>query len=295
MSALAAVSSRKRFRHRLEATVAILAWRLLGCLPVAAASGLGGWLGRTVGPHLKPSRIARANLRRAFPEMSSLEIERVVGEVWDNLGRNVAEFPHLKTIAAERIEIVGGEHIAALGRDGVPGILIGAHFGGWELSGLLAERLGVPVHVVYRAPNNPLIDKLFRKARGNAAERFVPKGAQGARTLVSVMRHGGHLGVLVDQKMNDGIAVDFMGRPAMTAPAVAHLALRFRCPVVPGRIERLPGARFRAIVEPPLVLPESGDRRRDTLELMEGINRTIEGWVRDKPGQWLWLHRRWPD
>ncbi|SBW00626.1 Lauroyl/myristoyl acyltransferase [uncultured Alphaproteobacteria bacterium] len=279
----------------MEALAAALAWRLFAALPVVAASGLGGWIARTVGPHLKPSRIARNNLRRAFPDMSASEIDHVVGEVWDNLGRNVGEFPHLKTIAAERIEIVGGEHIAALGRDGVPGILVGAHFGGWELSGLLAERLGVPVHVVYRAPNNPQIDSLFRKARGNAAERFIPKGAQGARRLVAVMRQGGHLGVLVDQKMNDGIAVDFMGRPAMTAPAVAHLALGFRCPVVPGRIERLPGARFRAIVDPPLILPDSGDKRRDTLELMERINRTIEGWVRDKPGQWLWLHRRWPD
>ncbi len=284
----------RRLRHGAEAALAFAAWGLFAALPVATASALGGLFARMVGPHLKASAVARANLRIVFPDLSSADIDRIVVEVWDNLGRNIGEYPHLKTIAAERLEIIGGEHIVALGQDDCSGILIGAHFGGWELSSLLAEHLGVPVHAVYRAPNNPWIDALIRKSRGTAVDHFVPKGAHGARTLMSVMRQGGHLGMLVDQKMNDGIPVDFMGRMAMTAPAVAHLALRFRCPVVPGRIERLPGARFRAIVDPPLPLPNSGDRQKDALELMELINQTIEGWVREKPGQWLWLHRRWP-
>lgn len=283
-----------RVRDLAEVAAAYVVWGMFAALPVAAASGFGGWVGRTLGPRLKPSAIARANLRSVFPELTPPEIERIVVEVWDNLGRNVAEYPHLKRIAETRTEIVGGEHIVALGTDDKPGILIGAHFGGWELSGLLAERLGVPVHAVYRAPNNPLIDRMIRRARGHSAAHFIPKGAQGARTLVAVMRAGGHLGMLVDQKMNDGISVPFMGREAMTAPAVATLALKFRCPVVPGRIERLPHARFRVVVDPPLPLPESGDTQRDVRELMGRINAVIETWVRAQPGQWLWLHRRWP-
>lgn len=283
-----------RFRDLAEAAAAYAVWGVFAALPVVAASGFGGWVGRTLGPHLKPSRIARANLQRVFPDLPPQEIERIVVEVWDNLGRNVAEYPHLKRIMETRTEIVGSEHIVALGTDGQPGIIIGAHFGGWELSSLLAEHLGVPVHAVYRAPNNPLIDGMIRRARGNAAAHFIPKGSQGARTLVAVMRSGGHLGMLVDQKMNDGISVPFLGREAMTAPAVATLALKFRCPVVPGRIERLPRARFRVVVDPPLPLPDSGDTRRDVQELMERINGVIETWVRAQPGQWLWLHRRWP-
>lgn len=288
------VMALRRLRHAAEAVAAFAAWGLFAALPVAVASGLAGAIARSVGPLLKPSKIARTNLRLAFPDKTDAEIEKIVAEVWDNLGRNIGEYPHLKTIAAKRLEIIGGEHIAALAHDGLPGIMIGAHFGGWELSGLLAERLGIAVHAVYRAPNNPWIDAMFRRARGSAAERSVPKGPQGARTLISVMRQGGHLGMLVDQKMNDGIAVPFMGRMAMTPPAVATLALKFRCPVVPGRIERLPGARFRAIVDPPLALPDSGDRTKDSQQLMEEINQIIESWVREKPGQWLWLHRRWP-
>jgi KDO2-lipid IV(A) lauroyltransferase len=278
-----------------EACGVYLAWGLFAALSVDHASAVGGWLARTSGPHLKVSRRARRNLRRAFPEKSDQEVEAILVQVWDNVGRVVAEFPHLKRIAAERLEIIGGEHVAALCDDGLPGFLISAHFGGWELSGPIAFRLGLPVHVVYRAANNPWVERLFRRGRGVAAESFIPKGAQGARKLVEVMRAGGHLGMLVDQKMNDGIAVPFMGRDAMSAPAVARLALKFHCPIVAGRIERLEGAHFRVTLNPPITLPNSGDSQRDVLEVMTQINATVEGWVRAKPGQWLWLHNRWPN
>jgi len=95
--------------------------------------------------------------------------------------------------------------------------------------------------------------------------------------------------------MNDGIPIPFFGRPAMTAPALAEFALRFDCPVVPARVERLRGARFRITLYPPMDLPRTGDRRADVVAIMTKINAVIEEWVRERPDQWLWLHNRWPD
>ncbi|MTJ79459.1 MAG: lauroyl acyltransferase [Telmatospirillum sp.] len=281
-------------RHGVEALGAYAGWFLFAALPLDWASALGGWLARSVGRHLRVNDMARRNLRRSFPEMSEEDLALTLTEVWDNLGRVVGEFPHLKEIVAQRLEIIGAEHVEAMRVDGKPGILIAAHFGGWELSGPIAQHLGLPVHVIYRAANNPWVENLYRKGRGVAAESFIAKGSKGARQALDVLKRGGHLGMLVDQKMNDGIAVPFMGRDAMTAPAVASFALKFRCPVVAGRIERLPGARFRVTFEPPLTLPETDDRLRATHEIMGTINQMIEGWVRERPGQWLWLHQRWP-
>jgi KDO2-lipid IV(A) lauroyltransferase len=110
-----------------------------------------------------------------------------------------------------------------------------------------------------------------------------------------MLRRGAHLTMLADQKMNDGIPVPFFGRPAMTAPALAALALRFDCDLLPARVERLSGARFRLTVFPPLPLPRSGDHHADVATLMTRVNQTLERWVRDRPEQWFWLHRRWPD
>jgi KDO2-lipid IV(A) lauroyltransferase len=147
--------------------------------------------------------------------------------------------------------------------------------------------------VVYRAPNNPWADALLRRFRD--APLSIPKGPEGARALLRLIRAGGHAGILVDQKMNDGIPVPFFGRTAMTAPAVAQLGLRQGCVLVPSRTERLNGARFRITLYPPLDLHPTGDRVADELAVMTRINRLIEGWIRDHPEQWLWLHRRWPD
>ncbi len=101
--------------------------------------------------------------------------------------------------------------------------------------------------------------------------------------------------MLVDQKMNDGIAVPFFGRPAMTAPALAELALRHNCPVVAARVTRVKGANFKMTALPPVRFEKTGDHKADVLAAMTQINNQVEQWVRDTPEQWLWLHNRWPN
>lgn len=279
-------------------------WGMIGlmetmrALPMRTATdGVAGIM-RRLGPLTGNSNIARRNLDRAFPGLARDERERMVREMWDNLSRTVCEYAHLQTIvddAANRVEIVGGEHLDALARDGKPGIVFSAHLASWEMVTLAAKLRGVPdLHVVYRNANNLILDEYIRRLQSASQVTLIRKGIRGARKLMEVMQAGGHVIMLVDQKMNEGIAVPFFGRPAMTAPALAQLALRFDCPVVPAHVERLGGTRFRVIVEPPLALPRSGDRAADVLALMTEVNRKMEGWIRARPEHWLWLHRRWP-
>ena len=103
------------------------------------------------------------------------------------------------------------------------------------------------------------------------------------------------MAMLVDQKMNDGISVPFLGREAMTAPALAELALKKNCPIVPARVERLKGAHFRVTFYPPLEKPNSGDRKTDILSIMTEVNLILGAWITEQPEQWLWIHNRWPD
>jgi KDO2-lipid IV(A) lauroyltransferase len=280
--------------HPLEALALSVLLLVLRVLPVDWASGLGGAVARALGPHLPVSDQARRNLRRALPALDEAAVERVVRGVWDNLGRVVGEYPHLGRIGATRVELIGAEHIAALRDDGAPGICFSGHIGNWELLPVIAARHGVPLSNVYRAANNRYVDRLLRILRTDSGE-LIPKGSAGARQVIASLGRGAHLAMLVDQKMNDGIAAGFFGRPAMTAPALAQLALKYDCPVLPARVERIGGARFRVIVEPPLALTRTGDRAADTRALTETVNRHLERWITDKPEQWLWLHRRWPD
>ena len=219
--------------------------------------------------------------------------------MWDNLGRVVAEYPHLGEInvyeAQGRVEVSGGENVDLLREDGQAGIFFSAHIANWEIASLGATQRGLPLDRIYREANNRLTEWLYKRGRVAVEGTLIPKGPSGARALLKSLKDGKHLGMLVDQKMNDGIPVPFFGRDVMTAPALAELALRYDCPVVPARVERLKGARFRLMILPPLDLIRTGDRKADVAANMAKVNALLEQWIRDTPEQWLWLHNRWPE
>jgi Kdo2-lipid IVA lauroyltransferase/acyltransferase len=291
-------ASAPRFVDRLEAWGAAPLFGVFKLLPLDCASALGGALARRIGPFLGVSKYARRNISRAFPGLSETEVGRIVAGMWDNLGRVAAEYPHLRKISVfepgGRVETHGFEHVDRAVAAGRRMIVFSGHIANWEIGMLAGVQHGISVAQIYRAANNPLMDRMIARFRGDQGE-FIPKGAVAARRAITALRHGVHLGLLADQKMNDGIPVSFFGRPAMTAPALAVLALRFGCDVLPLRVERLDGARFRVTVFPPLPLPRSGEPHADAAALMAEVNATLEAWIRDRPEQWLWVHRRWPD
>ncbi|HEY1795822.1 MAG TPA: lauroyl acyltransferase [Stellaceae bacterium] len=270
---------------------------VFACLPVDWASALGGYVGRKIGPRTGASRRVIISLRRAMPENGETENRRILMGMWDNLGRAAAEYPHLAWICAERsrrVELVNGEAVTRLLHSNEPAIFFGGHFANWEVGPSMIHRMmGKSLVSVFRAPNNPWTARLLR--HWLPPRRTVAKGRAGGRALLGHLRGGGHLAMLVDQKMNDGIAVPFFGRDAMTAPAIARFSSRFHCPIVPIRVERLEGARFRFTVQPPIDIADTDDATADVLARMTRINAEVESWVRACPEQWLWIHRRWPD
>jgi len=292
----------RAFRYRLlypvQAVLAYVLVSVIRLLPLNTASGLGGWLGRNLGPCLRVTARARTNLEKAFPDKSDSELKSIIREMWDNLGRTLFEFPHLDRLKfdqdSDHVEVVGAEYIEQLRDDGRPGICFAAHLANWELASLSIVRHDLPLHLIYRVPNNLLVEKVYHQRRLDNVG-LLPKGAQGARRAIAILKEGGHLGIMLDQKMNDGIPVPFFGRDAMTAPAIAQFALKYKCPVVPVQVERLKGATFRITYHPPKEYEPTGDRTADVARIMTSVNARLEKWIRQNPAQWLWLHNRWPD
>ena len=214
------------FIDRLEAWGAASLFCGFKLLPLDCASALGGALARRIGPSLGVSRHARRNLSRAFPEFPETEIARVVAGMWDNLGRVVAEYPYLRKICVFApggpVETRGFEHVDRAVGAGRRMIFFSGHIANWEIGMLAGVQYGISVAQIYRAANNPLVDRMIARFRSDRGE-FIPKGAVGARHAITALRRGTHLALLADQKMNDGIPVPFFGRPAMTAPALAVL------------------------------------------------------------------------
>lgn len=299
-------------RYRLEWVGLRVFLGASGLLGIDRASGLFGKLARFVGPLLPINSRARRNLKLCLPELNKQEHAAIIRDMWENLGRTVAEYAHWDAFDVDgadgRIEIEGRHVIEALHESGESPIFTSGHFANWELLPLSMRQLGFDGGAIYRAPNNPYIDELLTEMRARFAMTIqVPKGARGSRAMVKLLRGGGGaLGMLADQKLNDGIEVPFFGRPAMTTPAPAQLALRYGCPIVLGFIERLEGARFCVHIFEPLRVsstPDSdgdsdgdsgGDVESDVVQVTARINKFLEEQIRARPGQWLWLHNRWP-
>ena len=286
-------------RHVCEAVSAYALFALLGALPVGWASAVGAALGGAMGPLFPVHRQGLDNLSRALPELSPAEVRRCARRMWRHLGRVAAEYPHLHRFSVDaprgRIELVGRGHLDEAKRSATGGIFVSGHIGNWEVAAVTLEQGGVPVISVYRAANNPVVDRMISRFRSAVMHHLVPKGHDGTRELVRALGAGRHVALLVDQKLNSGIPVPFFGRDAMTAPGVATLALRYDCPIWPIRVERLGGASFRVTVYPKLAMPEKDTREERIRSVTVAINQVLEDWIRERPEQWLWLHRRWPD
>jgi KDO2-lipid IV(A) lauroyltransferase len=266
------------------------------------ASDLGGWLLRTVSPLIPVNRVAYANIRAAFPELPQAEVRRIARGAWENLGRTVAEYAHLKTLfdydyhnpdPNGRIEVAGIEHFIALKDDGLPGLIFSTHLGNWELPAICAATYDLDTTAVFRAPNDPAIAAVVHEIRSGAMGGLAAAKQGAAFAMQAVLENGGHLGMLIDQHFTRGVVVPFMGRPALTNPILGKFARRFECPVHGVRVIRLPNLRFRIELTPPLDLPRDAAGEIDVESAMAMMTAVVEGWVREHPEQWLWMHRRW--
>ncbi|MFZ4761855.1 MAG: lysophospholipid acyltransferase family protein [Alphaproteobacteria bacterium] len=269
---------------------------IIGLLPLDVAGKICAVCLKYFGQIPLLQQRVKSNILRAFPNISAAECTQIANEMWENLGYVVAEYVHMEQLLQEshRFTFHGAEHLENAREQGA--IFFSGHFANWEIPPAIIQRHGLSVALVYRAPNNPYSHQWLLKARNHCTHLHIPKGKEGAKTIVKLLRDKKHVGMLIDQKMNDGIAVPFFGEKVMTAPAIAQLAMKYNIPLYPVSVQRLQGSHFDIIVHPPITLinEEGTDKEALIYNSMCQINGLIEGWIKEKPGQWLWLHRRWP-
>ena len=283
---------------RLEALAFDLVSALARPWPVDWVSGLGARVFRRFGPLTGAHRIAERNIRLAFPEMTEPARRRLLADQWDNVGRTFLEFPLTDklTPASGRIEVVGRERLEAIARSGRPAILVSGHFANWEVMAAVIVDSGVNCRVTYRAANNPYVDRRIIAARARyGVKLFAPKGGLGSRDLLATLKGGESVAFMNDQKFNGGVAAPFFGRLVHSAGAPTRVALKFGADLQPMSIERLPRARFRVTIHEPIALVRTGDRERDMQAGVARINAFVEAQVRERPQDWFWVHKRWPN
>ena len=277
------------FRYASEALLIGILSLVFTLLPLDIASNFGGFLGRTIGMRLAASRKARRHIEAALPQADA---QQTLIDMWDMLGRTIAEYPHLGRIAKARVRIEGRRHLDAAIAGDKGAVIISAHMANWEVqSQAVAAHTDVPVNITYRAPNNPYIDAMlqhFRGAKGRIAQHS--KSRSGGQGAMKAVKNGELIGILIDQKYNQGLEAQFFGMPAMTNGFFTSLARKYDAPLIPCRLIRTGGAHFVLRFYPPINLAG-----REDLDVIHEAHSLLEAWITEHPGQWLWLHRRWKE
>lgn len=295
-----------RLRHFAEATTLRAAFALSRGLGVDRASAVGGAILRAVGPLTPLHRRAAKHLDAVFPDMDGARRRAVLRDMWDNVGRYAFEWPHLLRLdpfdpanhplpdGSPRFTVEGAEHLERVRASGRSAIIAAAHIANWEVGLLVCIRAGIPMMVIYRDAKNPTAERLIQRIRGS--DTVYVRKKLGARHLLQAVRENRSVGILNDQKLIEGVWVPFLGLPAGTAAPAAAVALRRGLPVVPIQVLRRDGAGFDVRIEPPLAEPDPELPNEERVRLfLHAWNGRYDAWIRERPGEWLWMHRRWPE
>lgn len=283
---------------RVESSLFHLYWSRMRAMPLDKASDAGAKFGRFVGPKTSAHRTARFNLRLAFPRITTAEENELLVEMWDNLGRLAGEMPHLGNMAlfeeGSRAEVSGLEILDRYLTPGVGAVFASGHFANWEVMPAAIVRRGIDCEITYRPANNPFIDKTIVDARADyGVTLFAPKGPGGGVRLMRILKRGGSVALMNDQKYNTGVETRFFGHRCMTNDVAVRLAHRFNVPIQTMSLTRTSGANFKIGVQEPILIDHTAAIEDIVVADVQRINDFIEARVREAPGQYFWVHQRW--
>jgi Kdo2-lipid IVA lauroyltransferase/acyltransferase len=287
------------WRHGLEAALAVAVSTVVRRLPrrVVLATGrrLGGLWAALDQRHLA---IAADNLRQAFPGWEEARVQATARGVYAHFATVVLDILWMEGRPVEELlalaDVEGLEHLTGALARGLGVVSPLAHLGNWEFQGVTTAPLIGPSAVVARPLDNPALDRRLVAFRASTGNIVIYKQKALAEVLKN-LREGRVVGIVVDQNVQakDGIFVRFFGRPASATTVAAALALKTGCPIVPARCVLQGNGRYRMVYGPAIAWSSSGRRAEDAARITQQIASVIEGWVRETPEQWLWLHRRW--
>ena len=282
-------TSFKKIRYFLESLLAYFFFYLFKLLPIRIASKFGIYIVYPLSKILSVNKVAINNINICFPNEKSIEKQQILKKTWKHFGSMLGEMPHWNDIDQKefrkRVKIKYHTKINFKGA-----LLISAHLGNWELMTRIAKEENIDLCTVYRPANNPYINDLINKLRSQYNALLIKKGTSGIRTIIKSLKQKRTVGMLIDQKTNDGIELPFFGIDAKTTSAPANIALKYNVPIIPVKFIRTKGINYKVEFFKPIHI----ELKDDVYSIMGKINKIFEQWIIENPEQWFWFHNRWP-
>ena len=263
------------------------------------ASNIGSLLGKFIGPLFRSKEIIKQNIKIGLGEIDGKKESEIINSMWSNIGRTFAEYVFLKDFKFNRtnfnhIKINGINHLDEIKKNNESAIFYSGHFANFELMAMELDKFGIKCAAIYRPLNNFFLNPLMEYLRMKyICPNQIPKGRIGMRDIISKVKDGYSIALMVDQRVSEGPRTLFFNKPAHTTTIPAQLALKYDCKLVPISLERKDGPNFEMTIHNPYKIQKTGNDQEDTKNITLKINHIIEKMIIKNPKQWIWSHNRW--
>ena len=290
----------KLIKYFLEFLIVIFFFTISKILGLKKSSYLFSKIFKKIGPHIRSSKKIEKNILIAFPKLNQEEIQSIMDQMWSNYGGVFAEYMHLNFLRKNKynnVEIKGLAQLNELKNLKKPILFFSAHLANFELLAMYLEKKGFNISALYRPLNNPFLNPIMEYLRKkHICQNQIPKTIPGiskykyaARELISKIKKGENIALMVDQKVTQGIKVNFFGKEALTMNLPAQMAIKYNYILQPLSIKRNMENNFYIKIENPINVDNEDDEYSITCK----INNKIEEIITKNPGEWIWTHDRW--
>ena len=258
------------------------------------ASNLGEIIGKKIGPLFRSNKKILTNLENSNIGNSQEDRKSIINNMWGNYGRILSEYIYIKEFRKNNlnrfIEIEGLEHLNEIKKNNKQAIFVSGHFNNFELMAMEIEKAGINLAAVYRPLNNPFLNIIMENIRKKHICRTqIRKGKTGTRDLLKLFKENYSIALMIDQRVSEGISVNFFNHKAKTTTIPAQFIKKYGCEIVPVYIERKQNFNFKLYFKKPVQFDNQFTIEEITLKL----NEILEKMILKNPDQWIWSHDRW--
>ena len=289
----------KIFKYFFEFISIISLFFIFKIIGLRNASNAGSILGKFIGPLFRSKKIIKQNIKTGLGEIDNARQNEIINSMWTNIGRTFAEYVFLKDFKYNRVnfdhmKINGVNYLDEIKKNNETAIFYSGHFANFELMAMELDKHGIKCAAIYRPLNNFFLNPLMEYLRMKyICPNQIPKGRMGMREIISKVKDGYSIALMVDQRVSEGPRTPFFNKPAHTTTIPAQLALKYDCKLVPIFLERKEGSNFEMTIHEPYKIEKTGNDEEDTKNITLKINQVIEKMIIKNPKQWIWSHNRW--
>ena len=284
----------KYIKYFIQFLFVILSFIIFKILGPNLSSSISGKIFELIGPNFRSKEVVKSNIKKAFPNINSSDMQRISNSMWKNYGKVFAEFMFMKDFRtgklAQNIEINGMSILEKIKSNKEQVVFISGHLSNFELMAMYLEKSGINLCAIYRPLNNIFLNKLMESIREKyICKNQIKKGIGGLKKLIFLKNKNLSTALMIDQRVSEGILSDFFNEKALTTTIPAQLVKKFNIPVVPVYIERTGGLKFKISINEPIYFTNDTSVKNIT----DKLNTVLEKMVLKKPEQWIWSHNRW--